>query len=115
ASLRRQGWRVRHSRSGRGRGDIDSVAIAPGGFAFAIEVKTSRYDDGHLSMVREQAAWLWRFRRRGCRSGVMPLLCVTCSRGVQRWEDGVLVVSIDRLTATLRWAANLVHSARGSR
>ncbi|MBV8734944.1 MAG: hypothetical protein JO321_07130 [Solirubrobacterales bacterium] len=29
ASLRGEGWRVRHSLSWRGRGDIDSLAVAP--------------------------------------------------------------------------------------
>jgi Nuclease-related domain len=99
APLRREGWRVRHSLSWRGRGDIDSVAIAPG--AFAIEVKTSRYEYRHLATVREQAAWLRRFRRRWCRQGVVPVLCVVRSRGVQRCEDGALVVSIDSLVAAL--------------
>jgi hypothetical protein len=66
---------VRHSLSWWGRGDIDSVAIAPGGVGFVIEVKTSRYDDRHLALVREQAAWLSRFRRRWCRQGIVPVLC----------------------------------------
>jgi hypothetical protein len=34
--LEAEGWRVRHSLHCRGRGDIDSVAIAPTGLAFAI-------------------------------------------------------------------------------
>jgi hypothetical protein len=33
------------------------------------------------------------------------LLCVVRDRGVQRWEQGALVVSIDRLTSTLQSAA----------
>jgi hypothetical protein len=103
--LRTEGCRLRHSLQWRGRGDIDLVAIAPGGFAFAIEVKTSRYDDRHLVTVREQAASLWRFRRRWCRQGVVPVLCVARPRGVHRWEDGVLVVSIDRLLPALLTAS----------
>src|SRR5438067_1527032 len=59
APLRTEGWRLRHSLQWRGRGDIDLVAIAPWGVAFALEVKTSRYEDRHLVIVREQAAWLW--------------------------------------------------------
>lgn len=90
-----------HSLSWSGRGDIDSVAIGPGGVAFAIEVETSRYEDRHVALVREQAAWLWRSRRKWCRRGAVPVLCVAHSRGVQRWEDGVLVVSIDRLVSAL--------------
>ncbi|HUO74700.1 MAG TPA: hypothetical protein VMU39_28290, partial [Solirubrobacteraceae bacterium] len=36
AQLATEGWRLRHSLPWRGRGDIDSVAIAPTGVAFAI-------------------------------------------------------------------------------
>ena len=115
APLKSEGWRLRHSMSWSGRGDVDSVAIAPGGVAFAVEVKTSRYEDRHLATVREQAAWLWRFRRKWCRRGVVPVVCVARSRGVHGWEDGVLIVSIDRLTPAVRWTANLVHSPGGSR
>ena len=42
--LQREGWRLRRSLRWRGRGDIDHVAIAPTGIAFAIEAKTSRYN-----------------------------------------------------------------------
>ena len=38
-----------------GRGDIDSVAIAPTGVGFAIETKTRTYDERHLGRVVEQA------------------------------------------------------------
>jgi hypothetical protein len=87
------------------------VAIAPGGIRFAIETKTAWYDDRHLVTVREQAAWLCRFRRTWCRHGAVPVLCVARSRGVHSWEDGVLVVSIDCLVLAVRGTANLVHSA----
>ena len=40
APLEAEGWRLRHSLPYRGRGDIDSVAIAPTGITFAIETKT---------------------------------------------------------------------------
>ena len=36
APLEAEGWRLRHSLPWQGRGDIDSVAIAPTGVAFAI-------------------------------------------------------------------------------
>lgn len=101
APLRSDGWRARPSLAWLGRGDIDSLAIAPSGAAFVIEVKTSTYEHRHLALVREQAAWLWRFRRRWCRHGVVPVLCVARSRGVHRWEDGVLVVSLDCLVPAL--------------
>ena len=39
AALEAEGWRLRHSLPYRGRGDIDSVAIASTGIAFAIETK----------------------------------------------------------------------------
>jgi len=63
-ALEREGWRLRHSLAWRGRGDIDSVAMAPTGIAFVVETKTRAYDDRHLAGVREQAAWLSRRRRR---------------------------------------------------
>jgi hypothetical protein len=100
-----EGWRLRHSLTWRGGGDIDSVAIAPSGIAFAIETKTRRYEERHLSVVREQAAWRWQARRRWCPRGAVPVLCVVCARGVHRYEHGVLVVSVDLLIAALRYAA----------
>jgi len=42
--------------------------------------------------------------------GSVPVLCIVRARGVQRWEHGVLVVAIDRLTPTLQSAETLaVH------
>jgi hypothetical protein len=102
ASLRADGWRLRHSLPWHGRGDIDSLAIAPNGVAFAIETKTRTYDDRHVARVREQASWLWRRRRRWCRRGAIPVVCLVRARGVERVEQGVLVVSIDRLIPVLR-------------
>jgi hypothetical protein len=110
APLRDEGWRVRYSLQWRARGDIDLVAIAPCGVGFAIEVKTSRYEDRHLVVVRDQAAWLWRFRRRWRRHGVVPVLCVARRRGVQHWDDGVLVISIDRLVPALHATSYPVES-----
>ncbi len=97
ASLQAEGWRLRHSLPWQGRGDIDSVAIAPTGVAIAIETKTRSYDVRHLARVHEQAVWLSRRRRRWCRHGVLAVLCLVRVRGMQRVEDDVLVVSIDRL------------------
>jgi hypothetical protein len=102
ALLEAEGWRLRHSLNWQGRGDIDSLAMAPTGVGFAIETKTRAYDDRHLGRVREQAAWLSRRRRRWCRRGAVPVLCVVHARQVQRVEHSVLVVSIDRLIPVLR-------------
>jgi hypothetical protein len=83
------------------------VAIAPSGIAIAIETKTRTYDARHLARVREQASWLSRRRRRWARSGGLAVLCLVRARGVERVEDDVLVVSVDRLTDVLRAAARL--------
>jgi hypothetical protein len=115
ARLEAEGWRVRHSLPWQGRGDIDSVAIAPTGVAVAIETKTRTYDAEHVARVYEQAAWLSRRRRRWCRHGAIAILCLVRAHGVERHERGVLVVSIDRLVPTLRVVADVVPglSARG--
>jgi hypothetical protein len=107
APLQAEGWQLRHSLPWQGRGDIDSVAIAPTGVGIVIETKTRTYDGRHLARVHEQAAWLSR-RRRWCRRGALAVLCLVRARGVQRCEQDVLVVSIDRLTPILRSAAGTV-------
>jgi hypothetical protein len=96
--LEGEGWRLRHSLPWRGRGDIDSLAIAPTGVAFAIETKTRSYDGHRLARVRDQAVWLSRRRRRWCRRGALPV-------GVERVEQNVLVVSIDGPLSALRSCA----------
>jgi hypothetical protein len=111
APLEVEGWRLRHSLPWRGRGDIDSVAIAPTGIAVAIETKTRRYDRGHLVRIQQQAVWLSRRRRKWARNGVLAVICVVRARGVECVEDDVLVVSLDRLTRVLRIAA-AIQSAR---
>jgi hypothetical protein len=102
APLQADGWRLRHSLPWRGRGDIDSLASAATGVAFVVETKTRAYNDRHLARVREQAMWLWRRRRRWCRGGAVPVVCLVRAHGVQRLEQNVLVVSIDRLMPALR-------------
>jgi Nuclease-related domain len=104
--LRETGWRLRHGVRWHGGGDIDSVAIAPSGLGFTIETKTRTYDERHLDRVRAQAGWLGRRRRRWCRRGALPVLCVVRAVRVERYEHGVLVVSIDRLVPVLREVAN---------
>jgi hypothetical protein len=111
APLHAEGWRLRHSLPWRGRGDIDSVAIAPTGVAVAIETKTRAYEARHLARVHEQGVWLFRRRRRWCRHGALAVLCLVRARGVQRVEHDVLVVSIDRLTPALRSAAGALRPA----
>ncbi|HWE15553.1 MAG TPA: nuclease-related domain-containing protein, partial [Solirubrobacteraceae bacterium] len=107
ATLEAEGWRLRHSLPLRGRGDIDSVAIAPTGIAIAIEAKTRTYDGGHLARVGKQAAWLSRRRRRWARGGALGVICLVRARGLERVEHDVLVVSIDRLAHVLRVAAGM--------
>jgi hypothetical protein len=114
APLRAEGWPLRHSLSWQGRGDIDSVAIAPSGIAIAIETKTRTYDARDLARVREQAAWLSRRRRRWARNGTFGVMCLVRARGIERVEHDVLVVSIDRLTHVLRVAAAMGPGARSS-
>ena len=102
SGLKAEGWRLRHSLLWGGRGDVDSVAIAPTGVAYAIEVKTRTFGARHLAHAQEAAAWPYRHRRRWCRRGVLPVLCVVRAGGVQHVEDEVLVVSVDRLAPALR-------------
>jgi Nuclease-related domain len=105
AGLEAEGWRLRHSLPcGRG-GDIDSIAIAPIGIAFAIETKARKFDARHLARARDTAMWLRRHRRRWCRRGALPVLCVVRAHGLEGVEDGVLVVSLDRLAPALRASA----------
>jgi Nuclease-related domain len=114
ASLRAEGWQLRHSLQWQGRGDIDSVAIAPTRIAIAIETKTRTYRDEHVARVWEQAAWLSRRRRRWARNGVLAVICLVRARGVERVEGDVLILSMDRLLHVLRLAASIGPSARSA-
>jgi hypothetical protein len=105
AALEAGGWRLRHSLAYGVRGDIDSVAIAPTGIAFAIETKTRTFEHRHLAAARAMAVWLRRHRRRWCRRGVVPVVCVVRARAVERMDNGVLIVSLDRLVPALRASA----------
>jgi hypothetical protein len=101
AALEREGWRLRHSLLWHGQGDIDHIAISPTGLAFVVETKTRTYEPRHLAAVRNQADWLHDRRHRLCPRGALPVLCVT--RGhLEHIEDGVLVVSVERLPGALR-------------
>jgi Nuclease-related domain len=110
APLQGEGWRLRHSLPWEGRGDIDSVVIAPTGVGIVIETKTKAYDGRHLAQAHKRAVWLSRRRRRWCRHGTLAVLCLVRARRVRRCEHDVLVVSIDRLTPVLRIAAGTVPS-----
>jgi len=114
AALQAEGWRVRHSLPWQGRGDIDSVAIAPTGVAVVIETKTRSYDKLHLARVREQVAWLSRRRRRWACNGALGIVCIVRARAVERVEHGVLVVSSTgwrmSLASLRRWVRNAPSS-----
>ena len=105
SALAAEGWRLRHSLPWQGRGDIDSVAIAPTGVAFAIETKTRTFDDQHVARVHEMANWLRARRRRWCPQSALAVLCVVHARRLERAEAGVLIVSLDQLVGALRTAA----------
>ena len=114
APLQAEGWRLRHSLPWQGRGDIDSVAVSPTGIAVAIETKTRSYDQRHLARVREQVAWLSPRRRRWARNGALGVMCLVHARGIERVEDDVFVVSIDRLTYVLRLTAGMGRDVRST-
>jgi len=109
AVLEAEGWRLRHSLRWLGPGDIDSVA--PTGTAVVVETKTRTYEERHLDRVRAQAAWLVRRLRRWCRNGTLAVLCLVRTRGVQRVDRDVLVVSIDQLIPALRRATQVSRRA----
>ena len=85
---------------------------ADGNGPFAIETKARTFHAHHLANTREMAAWLYRYRRRWCPTGALAVLCVVGARGVERFEDDVLIVSHDRLLPALRVRAE-PHHARG--
>ena len=103
-ALQCEGWRIRHSLPWAGGGDIDHVAIAPSrlGLAFAIETKTRAYRPADLARISSVSSWLVRRRSSWCRAAAIPVLCLAGVHGVERWEDGVVVVSADRLVSVLR-------------
>lgn len=102
-SLEREGWTVRHSLGWQGGGDIDHLAIAPAaiGLAFPIETKTRRYTADDLARIQRIAGWMVRPRSGWSTHGAIPILCLAGAQGVERWEDGVAVVSPDLLIPVL--------------
>jgi hypothetical protein len=112
----REGWRVTHGVHWRDSGDLDHVLRSPAGMGFVIETKTLRYSRAHVLRTTDAARWLARRRRRYPR-GVVPVVCVTRARRVERFEDEALVVSLDRLLPALRQTRSLrreLWSTRGS-
>src|SRR5829696_6867198 len=94
--LAREGWRVAHAVDWPGRGDLDHVLRSPSGMGFVIETKTLRYSRAHILRTVETARWVSRKRRRyPC--GVLPVVCVTRARRIERFEEEALVVSLDCL------------------
>jgi hypothetical protein len=114
AALGREGWRIRHSLRWRGGGDIDHVATAPAPtrIAFAIETKTRSYHRHDLERITEVASWLHRGRTSWCPKAAIPVLCLAGARGVERWEEGVAVLSPDRLVPVLRRLAGTTARPR---
>jgi hypothetical protein len=105
--LEREGWRVRHSLDWPGAGDLDHVVQAPCGIGFVIETKTLRYARAHARRPADAARWLGGAPRRyPC--GVRPVICLARARRAHWFEDGVLIVSLDRLVCVLRREARVV-------
>lgn len=106
-ALEREGWEIRHSLRWPDRrwgGDIDHVAVAPDiGLAFVIETKTRTYDVEHLQRTRACAEWV--ARRWRLPGGAYAVLSVTRGRSRCDIEEGVIVVSVDRLVEALRATA----------
>jgi hypothetical protein len=99
AGLRARGWIVQSEISWAGPGDIDNALVSPAGCAVAVETKTSRYDAADLSLTRAKAIWL-ASAHRGCHDAI-AVIALAGRRGVNRLEDGVRIVSRDRLLAAL--------------
>jgi Nuclease-related domain len=99
--LERDGWQVRHALDWAGAGDLDHVVRAPSGSGFVIETKTLRYTPAHLARTLHAARWLTRTRRR-YPHGVRPVICLARGRRIDRLENGVRVVSLDRIARALR-------------
>ena len=79
-----------------------------------IETKTLRYSRAHVVRTIDAARWLARKRRRyPC--GVLPVVCVTRARRVERFEEEALVVSLDCLMTALCQTRPLRRRSRSTR
>jgi hypothetical protein len=113
ASLAQEGWIVQHGVGWPGGGDIDHLVRSPQGLGFAIETKTRSFNERHLGRTLHTARWAAARRRRYPR-GVVPVLCVVRSRGLQHNYGKVLVVSLDRVIPALRKTAAEASMASGA-
>ena len=104
SALAREGWTIQHGADWPGGGDIDHLVRSPQGLGFAIETKTRSFNQRQLDRTLNIARWA-AARRRRYPQGVVPVLCVVRSRGLQHNYAKVLVVSLDRLVPALRKAA----------
>jgi hypothetical protein len=93
--LQRRGWVVLHDVD-RGRGNVDHIAIGPGG-VFTIETKLTRAGASELAQAHGHARWA------AARLGVpvTAVLCVTNRRCRPRVRAGVWCVDSRRLAALL--------------
>jgi hypothetical protein len=68
---------------------------------FAIETKTRTYSSADLARIAAVARWQAERQWRSRRGAAIPVLCLAGTRGIERWEGGVVVVSLDRLLAVM--------------
>ena len=104
-TLAADGWKVLNNVPLPGNGDIDHVAIAPGGLTFIIETKARRYTTRHLARTRRAAEHFSRGPRRSIQT--VPVL-TSAGAGATRVEDGVIVCATNALTGVLQeqWRAH---------
>ena len=65
--------------------------------------------------VREHAVWLFPSPAKVVPARRAAVVCVVRDRGIRRWEQRALVVSIDQLRSTLQGAAGGVGARIGRR
>lgn len=107
--LEAEGWRIERNVDWPGNGDLDLVAIAPGGPAFVTDVKTCSYTAGHLRRASRAAAMF---------TDCVPMIATLAPRMTTREAD-VTVCSIDKLSPQLcaiqaEYQRLLVHQDRAA-
>jgi hypothetical protein len=88
-----------------GHGDVDHVAVAPTGVAFAIETRPAASTTGTSTWSAPRPRGYSAAGARWCPHGARAVVCVTRGQRLEQVQDEVLVVSVDRLAATLRRGA----------